>query len=563
MPETKSSPRVLFQPAVGYGFKRGIDLLVDAIRPTLGPLPRTVMLPRPTIGSPEILDNGGVIARRLFELPDRDADAGAMFLRHLLWQQHEREGDGTATAAVLFQAIYDGGLAYVAAGGNAMQLRRRLEEGGQLLLDALGRQTVPVEGQEVIERVALAVCGDPGLADRLGEIFDIIGEYGWFEVRTGRGRDLEREYVEGVYWEGGALSWQMVADQPKARAELAAPAIFISDIEFETPEQLVPVLRAAMQAGHQAVVIVARKIADRAMNFLLANRRPAGDPESDSASILSETEWRRSSGERMAILAVKCPGAVTADWAAALEDLAYLTGGQPFAGQARADLNGLTAADLGRARIAWATKDYFGIIGGRGDPRGLRGHIMVLRQAHARIVDPAERKRIRARIGKLMGGSATLWLAGATDSEVKFRADVAERTAEAVRGALIEGALPGGGVALLACRGPLADRLAVATDHDERAALRILLTAVERPFRTLARNAGYEPAALMAALDDAGPGFGFDVAAGQVVEMAAAGLLDPASVQKGAAWRAVTGAALALTTDALVQHKHPQKVFEP
>lgn len=147
MPETKPSPRVLFQPAVGHGFKRGIDALVDAIRPTLGPLPRTVVLPRATIGPPEILDNGGVIARRLFELPDRDADAGAMFLRQLLWQQHQREGDGTATAAVLFQAVYAGGLAYVAAGGNPMRLRRYLEAAGRLLLDALSRQTIPVEGR--------------------------------------------------------------------------------------------------------------------------------------------------------------------------------------------------------------------------------------------------------------------------------------------------------------------------------------------------------------------------------------------------------------------------------
>lgn len=544
MPEMKpqpSLPRVLFQPAVGQGFKRGIDALVDVIRPTLGPLPRTVVLPRATIGSPEILDNGGVIARRILELSDRDADAGAMFLRQLLWQQHEQDGDGTATAAVLFQAVYDGGLAYVAAGGNAMRLRRRLEEAARLLLAALDRQTVPVEGQETIERVALAICGDQELANRLGEIFDIIGEYGWFEVRTGRGRDLEREYVEGVYWEGGALSWRMLDDQPKARAELAAPAIFISDIEFETPEQLAPVLRAAAQAGHKALVIVASKISDRALSLLLVNR----------------------SVGQMAVLAVKRPGAMAAESAAALEDLARLTGGRPYASQAGADLTQLTAADFGQARLAWANRDHFGIIGGRGDPRGLRDHITALRAAYARLTDPAERKRIRARIGKLMGGSATLWLAAATDSEVKFRVDVAERTAEAVRGALIEGALPGGGVALLACRKPLTGRLEAADDPDEQAALRILLAAVEQPFRTLVRNAGYEPAAIMAMLDDAGPGVGLDVLSGRVTDMVASGVLDPASVQKTAAWRAVTAAALALTTDVLVQHRSPMQEYNP
>jgi len=537
----KPVPRVVFQPVVGLGFKRGIDALVGVIRPTLGPLPRHVALPRTTSGSPEILDDGGVIARRIYELPDPDADAGAMLLRHILWQQHERDGDGAATTAVLFKAIYDGGLAYVAAGGNAMLLRRRLEEGARLLLDELNRQVLPVEGQEAIERVALAICGDPGLANRLGEIFDIIGEYGWFEVRTGRGRDLEREYVEGVYWEGGALSWQMLADRPQARVELENPAIFVSDLDFDEPEQLAPVLRAAAEAGHKALLIVVSRISDRAMGLLAANRQ-AG---------------------KMAILAVRRPGASLHEAVDGLDDLAHLTGGRPVVSQARPEIDVFAAGDFGRARSAWASKDHWGIVGGRGDPRGLRAHITTLRAAYGRITDLDDRKRIRARIGKLMGGSATLWLAGATDSEVNFRKDVAERTAEAVRGALIEGALPGGGVALLACRQPLAGRLAAATGADERASLRILLSAVEQPLRTLVSNAGYEPAAVMAALDDAGPGFGLDVLAGRIVDMARAGVLDPASVQKAAVWRAVTGAALALTTDVLVHHKNPAKEFNP
>lgn len=535
------TPGVVFQPAVGQGFKRGIDALVAAIRPTLGPLPRTVVLPRATIGSPEILDNGALIARRVLQLPDRDADAGAMFLRQLLWRQHEREGDGTATAAVLFQAVFDGGLAYIAAGGNAMRLRHGLEVAARLVADALARQATPAEGQAMLRRVALSVCGEAGLADRLGEIFDIIGEYGRLEVRTERGRDLEREYVEGIYWEGGVLSWLLVDDQPKARIDLENPAIFNSDLAFDEPDDLVPVLRAAAEAGHQALVIVADRIAERAMSLLLANRRAGA----------------------MNIVAVKRPGRLQTEAAAALEDLAYLVGGRYFPEAARSDLARLTAADFGRARTAWANRDYFGIVAGRGDPRALRGHIADLRAAYARAADPDDRKRLRERIGKLLGGSATLWLAAATESEAKFRQALAERTAEAVRGALLEGVVPGGGAAFLACREPLAERLAAEADPDIRAALRIVAAALAQPLRVLARNAGYEPAEVFARLSGAGAGHGFDVLTGRVVDMAAAGVLDPASVQRAAAWRAITGAGLALTTDVLVHHRNPVQEYNP
>lgn len=536
-----SSFGVVFQPQVAQGFKRGIDTLVAAIRPTLGPLPRTVVLPRATIGPPEILDNGAVIARRILQLPDRDADAGAMFLRQLLWQQYQREGDGTATAAVLFQAVFDRGLTYLAAGGNAMRLRSGLERAGRIVADALARQAMPVAGRAMLQRVALAVCGEEALSDRLGEIFDIIGEYGQLEVRTERGRDLEREYVEGVYWQGGVLSWLMVDGQPGGRVELENPAIFNSDLSFAEADQLVPVLRAAAEAGHRALVIVANSIADRAMSLLLANNR-AGT---------------------MRVLAVKRPGGTLAEGSAAQEDLAYLTGARVFPAQAEGELARLTAADFGRARTAWATRDYFGIVAGRGDPRALRAHIADLRAAYARASEPEDRKRLRERIGKLMGGSAILWLAAATESEVNFRKELAERTAEAVRGALLEGVVPGGGVALLACRGPLAEALAAESDPDVRAALRIASDALAEPLRALARNAGYEPAEVLARLADAGPGCGFDVLQGRVVDMAQAGVLDAVAAQRGAAWRAITGAGLALTTDVLVHHRHPVQVYNP
>jgi chaperonin GroEL len=535
-------PGIVFQPAVSQGMQRGINWMVNAIRPTLGPRPRLVAIDRAVGGGvPELLDNGGVIARRIIQIPDRDADAGAMLLRQLLWIQYEREGDGTATAAVILQSVFNQGLAYLASGGNPMQLRHCLEKGAQVILAELTKLATPAEGQDALARVASAVCGDPPLARLLGEIFDIIGEYGQLEVRTSRGRDLEREYVEGMYWSGGALSWQMIAEQTDHRAEVENPAILISDLDIKEPQELVPLLTAVAQAGINSLFIIAGRISDSAMSVLLTNRK-AG---------------------KLDVVAAKAPGIALSDVAGALEDVACLTGGRPFADQAGGGLNHVRVEDLGRARRAWATRDHFGIVGGQGDPLALREHIAKLRTAFGQVTDPDARKKLRERIGKLMGGSATLWIGGATEAEANMRKELAERTAEAVRGALLEGALPGGGVALLACQKPLRDLLARSTDPDERAAYRILIRGLEEPTRTLIANAGYDPSEVMAEIRLAGPGYGFDVLSERVVDMTKAGILDVASVQRSAVWRAVTGAAIALTTGALVHHKKPQQALNP
>jgi chaperonin GroEL len=464
-----------------------------------------------------------------------------MFIRQLLWTQHEREGDGVVTTAVIFQSLFNQGVTYLTSGGNAMQLRRYLEKGGQVVLAELTKQAAPVEGQDALARVANTICGEPELARLLGEIFDIIGEYGRLEVRTGRGRDLEREYVEGIYWNSGALSWQMIADKPQGRAELESPAILISDLHIEEPDDLVPLLKVVAEAGIRSLFIIAGRMADTAIGLLMTNRN-AG---------------------KLDIIAAKAPGISISDVAAALEDLTYLTGGKPFADQAGAKLGQLRVEDLGRARRAWVDRDYFGVVGGAGDPRALREHIGRLRVAFGRISDPEERKKVRERIGKLMGGAATLWIGGATETEMNVRKELAERTAEAVRGAMLEGVVPGGGVALLACRQPLRERLAQAADPDERAAYRILLRALEEPARVLIANAGHDPSEMMAEIRLAGQGHGFDVQAERVVNMAEAGILDAASVLRAAVWRAVNGAGIALTTGALVHRKKPYQTANP
>ena len=243
-PEKWQRPRVVFQPDVHRSMLRGIEQMTDAVRPTLGPLPRIVLYDT-TIGAtgriPELLDDGGTIARRIIQIRDRNADVGAMLLRNVLWTVREEVGDGTATAAVVFEATYRGGVRYLAAGGDAMRLRTHLDRGLREILNELDGMTGRVAGKEELTRLATVITREPELGKLLGEIFDIIGEYGRLEIRKGQGRFFDREYVEGMYWDGGLLSRTLITDIDRQRTE--KPATISpngsSDCEFILSLQLI------------------------------------------------------------------------------------------------------------------------------------------------------------------------------------------------------------------------------------------------------------------------------------------------------------------------------------
>lgn len=525
--------RVIFQPKTYRGFQQGINKLANAIRPTLGPRPRIVAIDRILDKRmPELLDDGGVIAKRIIQLPHLAEDIGAMYLRDVLWRLHDQTGDGTATAAVLFQVVYNEGVRYLASGGNARRLHDYLQQGLEAILAHLTNMTVEVKGKQQLAQIAQAVCHDPVMANMMGEIFDIVGEYGRLEVREGRSRALEREYVEGMYWERGLMSRQMTTDPHRLRAEFENAAILISDLEIKEPQQLFPPLELALRANLKALLIVADKISDNAIGFLLANKKP----------------------DRFQVIAVNTPGYGPTERVAALEDLAILTGGKAFIQVAGDTFDRIKLEDFGQARRIWADQRNFGIIGGKGNPRRLRQHIATLRVTYNGSEDMVVREQLLKRIGKLLGGSATLWVGGTTELEINERVELARRTAAAMRAAIMEGMLPGGGTALLACRPMLQQQLNQANDPDERAAYHILLEAISAPFRTIVTNAGFDDRDVLAEIKLArgGPTYGFDVTSEQVVDMVAAGIWDPAIVQKSAVYIAISSAALALTIDVLI-----------
>jgi chaperonin GroEL len=527
--------RVVFQPAAYRGMQRGINQIVDAIRPTLGPRPRIVAIDRVLDNKmPELLDNGGVIARRIIQLANRDEDVGAMFIREVLWQLHDQVGDGTATAAVLFQSVYNAGIRYLASGGDAPRLRTYLEEGMHTIVSHLTSMSRPVEGKARLAQVAQSICYDPSLAEMLGEIFDIIGPYGRLEIRSGRTRGLEREYVEGMYWERGLVSREMIVDRQRVKSEFEEAALLISDLDIEEPQQLFPALELAIRSDVRALLIVAGKMSDKVIGFLLANKKP----------------------EKFQAVAVTAPG-YGEEQAWALQDLAILTGGRPFLKAAGDSLQSIGVEDFGRARRVWADRHNFGIVGGKGNPRLLRQHMASVRASLEATTDLGLHEKLLKRIGKLMGGSATLWVGGATELEVEERVEVAKRTAAAMRGAIREGVVPGGGVALLACGPLLGHRRDESHDPDARAAYYILTQVVQAPLRTIVSNAGYDASEAIAEIKLAGPGHGFDVTVGQVVDMAEVGIYDATGVLKLAVFSAIASAGLALTVDVLI-HRQEQ-----
>lgn len=538
-------PSVVFQPAVHRGMLRGVEQIVEAIKPTLGPLPRITLYDRSmgTTGKvPELLDDGGTIARRIIQIPGRNADVGAMLVRNVLWTLREDVGDGTATAAVIFEAAYRGGIHYLSAGGNAMRLRTYLDRGLREILYELDGMAGRVEGKAELTRLATVVTRDEELGKLLGEIFDIIGEYGRLEIRKSQGRGFDREYVEGMYWDGGLLSRTQITNIERQRAELENAAVLMSDLEVADPRELVPALTVCLRAGITDLAVICRKMSDVTIGMLKLNR--------EKGKI------------KVNAIGVKTPGVSAGAQRMALLDMAKLTGGRAFVRDAGDSLRTVKLSDLGRARRLWADTKNLGIIGGKGDPRELRRHIAELRAAYARAADREDRDDLQERIGKLLGGSATLYVGGITKTEQDYNKEQAQRAADAMRGAMREGVLPGGGAALLACRPMLEAKMAQSREPEERAAYRILIEAMEAPLRTLLTNTGYEPGEILGQLSDADPGTGFDVVKGEVTHMPSAGILDITTVVKAAVRAALASAALALTTDVVVHRAKAPEALE-
>ena len=458
----------------------------------------------------------------------------------MLWQLHDELGDGAAAAALIFQSVVNEGLRAITAGADAMRLRQELNRQLDIALAALRTQKQAITGRDKLAQLAECVCQDRELSERLGEIFDFIGEHGQLDVRRGHRRELAQDYMRGMYWNRGAVSRSMLrGGKEPDRAVMNNAAILLSDLDIASLDEVAPLFAALMQAGAKGLLLVGGKFSEPVINFILANKKPK--------------EFR--------VVAVKTPGDTLEEQQAHLRDMAVITGGDPLYAAAGDSLRGMKTARLGNAKQAWVERNMFGLVSDSDDKR-LTEHLADLLEQVEYTRDKDSEAFLRARIGKILGGVAILRIGDGVPARMDARIELAKETAKSLRQALRDGVAPGGGAALWACRDALAACDDDTADMEARTAKRILLRALEMPLRTICANAGYD-GAVVARLDGMPPGTGIDARTGETCDMLAAGIVDVASVIEASLQKAVSSAALALTVDVLLHHKNPPETYTP
>ena len=519
--------------------------MTSLLRPTLGPLARTVAIGR-LVGSgpPEILDSAATIARRTIQLADPFEDMGGMLIRHLVWRVFEREGDGAATAAVLTQALMHAGARYIAAGGNPVLVRRGMERGLEVAsagaAEQAARSTAPDGNRPASSR---APVRNAELAEMIGEVVDAVGPDGAILVEDAQGTETVHEYIDGVRWNEGYVSAFLLRQDEAGTTRLLNPRVLVTDYSLDRAEDLLPTLEACVGAGERNLLIVAPEIRDSAVGLLVVNRER---------------------GVLDGAIAVRAPS-FGPQRTRILEDIAVITGGRCVCQDRQERLADVTIDDLGKARQAWATRVAFGILGGQGSKAGIRQRIAEARAELGTIEDDAyTSEKIKERIGKLAGTAAIIRVGAPSKSEqedLKLRIEAAVRSA---RSAVQDGVVPGGGAALLACI-PALEGMAV--DGDEGVGVRALAEALPEPMRAILGNAGLEVAPIVheARRRQANqvPARVYDVLRCAWVDAFGGGIVDPLAVTSAALETSVGTAALALTSEVLVRRKNPPRAINP
>lgn len=504
--------------------------MVRLVSPTLGPSPRLVAIER-TIRtkSPEILDDGALILRRVLSLQDPFEDMGAMLVRHAAWRVRGSVGDGTTTCAVLLGAMVRQGFRLLAAGYHGESLSRGMHRAMQVVLNQLENLARPIKGRDELVAVAQTVAQDRRLAEAVAEAVHTMGPEVFVQVEAGQGLDIDQDYVQGSHWPQGLFSSEFISDPIRGRIELDNPRILLTDLSLEDADQLRPILELMVGSRSRSLLVAAHEVSGPALGLMVANHR--------------------SGNLRLAAVHLPAPGRQLE----VLDDLAALTGAQVLSSAKGGLPASLNLEDLGKARLAWATRSAWGVIGGRVDPAPLKGRAQQLRGKLAASTDPEERESLRERLSKLLGGSVILRVGAPTKTEREVRLVGARKAVSALRVALSDGVVPGGGQAYLACVPRLAE---LKLPTEERAGAEILAEALIEPRRQLMRNQGKEtPLSLAAAI------------AGNLHNMNSpdngAKPMDPLLVVAEALRVAVGAAAMALTTEVLVHAPRPERTLRP
>jgi chaperonin GroEL len=508
----------------------GVNILANAVKITLGPKGRNVVLER-SFGAPIVTKDGVSVAKEI-ELADKLQNIGAQLVKEVASKTSDLAGDGTTTATVLAQAIVREGNKYVAAGLNPLDLKRGIDKAVLSAVEELKKISKPTTTSKEIAQVAtISANGEESIGLRIAEAIDRVGKEGVITVEDGKSLDDELDVVEGLQFDRGYLSPYFINNQDRQVAALDQPYILLHDKKVSNIRDLLPVLEQVAKTG-RPLLIIAEDVEGEALATLVVN---------NIRGILKT-------------VAVKAPGFGDRR-KALLEDIAILTGGQVISEETGLTLDKATLAELGQAKRIEVSKDNTTVIDGAGDTQNIIARVKQIRAQIEEATSDYDREKLQERVAKLAGGVAVIKVGGATEIEVKEKKDRVDDALHATRAAVEEGIVPGGGVALIRVKQAIAGLKGATPDQD--AGIKIVLRALEEPLRQIVSNAGEEASVVVAKVSEGSGNFGYNAATGAYGDLVESGVLDPTKVTRTALQNAASVAGLLLTTDATV-HETPK-----
>ncbi|KVP83604.1 molecular chaperone GroEL [Burkholderia ubonensis] len=526
-----AAKEIIFSDVARAKLTEGVNILANAVKVTLGPKGRNVVLER-SFGAPVVTKDGVSVAKEI-ELADKLQNIGAQLVKEVASRTSDAAGDGTTTATVLAQAIVREGQKYVAAGLNPLDLKRGIDKAVAAAVDELKKISKPTTTSKEIAQVAtISANGEESIGQRIAEAIDRVGKEGVITVEDGKSLADELDVVEGLQFDRGYLSPYFINNPDKQIAEIENPYILLHDKKISNIRELLPVLEQVAKSG-RPLLIIAEDVEGEALATLVVN---------NIRGILKA-------------VAVKAPGFGDRR-KALLEDIAILTGGQVIAEETGLTLEKATLAELGQAKRIEVGKENTTVIDGAGDAASIQARVKQIRVQIDEATSDYDREKLQERVAKLAGGVAVIKVGGATEIEVKEKKDRVDDALHATRAAVEEGIVPGGGVALI--RVKQAIRELTGANADQHAGIKIVLRALEEPLRQIVTNAGEEASVVVAKVAEGSGNFGYNAQTGEYGDLVESGVLDPTKVTRTALQNAASVAGLLLTTDATV-HEAPKE----
>ena len=514
----------------------GVEKLADAVRVTMGPKGRNVLLQR-SFGAPHITKDGVSVAKEI-ELKHPVENMGAQLVKEVASKTADEAGDGTTTATVLAHAIFKEGLKYITAGANPIAVKRGMDKAAQAIIEELKKMSKPVENKEQIAQVAtISANNDKKIGELIAEAMDKVGKDGVITVEEGKSLTDELEVVEGMQFDRGYLSPYFVTNPDKMVAEYEDAYILLYDKKISNMKDLLPLLEQMVQAGNKPLLIIAEDIEGEALATLVVNKL---------RGVLN-------------VVAVKAPGFGDRR-KAMLQDIAILTGGQVISEELGRTLESATVADLGQAGRVVVDKENTTIVDGKGDKAAIEARIKQIKKEIEETTSDYDREKLQERLAKLSGGVAVIKVGAATETEMKEKKDRVDDALSATKAAVEEGIVIGGGAAVLKA----AKKAEIeSVDPDEQIGIDIIKKAVKAPIKQIAENAGYEPGVVALTVEEADENTGFNAATGEYVNMFEAGIIDPTKVERIALQNATSVGGLLLTTEAAVTEEPKDEKAAP